>query len=159
MALSGTGATAAPAGPASPATALTWPVVAQGATGERVSAIQYLLGQQTGAGLAVDGISGPETEAAVRAFQNKVKVPVDGKVGTMTWPKLIITVETGARGPAVSAVQHNMRFAYGFTSLAVDGVFGPGTDAAVRAFQGRFTLAVDGIVGPVTWNRLIADEK
>ena len=37
---------------------------------------------------------------------------------------------------------------------AVDGIFGPQTEQAVRAFQSVFNLAVDGIVGPGTWYEL-----
>ena len=41
--------------------------------------------------------------------------------------------------------------------LNEDGVFGPLTLAAVRAFQSRFGLAVDGIVGPLTWTALVRE--
>jgi peptidoglycan hydrolase-like protein with peptidoglycan-binding domain len=151
-------ATVAPATPAAHTAALKWPATGPGSKGERVFAIQYLLNQEIKAGLSVDGSYGPKTTAAVKAFQKKVKLPVDGVVGPMTYPKLIITVKSGSKGPAVSAVQHNLRFAYGFKTLAVDGIFGPKTLAAVKSFQKKFKLSVDGIVGPDTWNALIVHE-
>ena len=40
--------------------------------------------------------------------------------------------------------------------LAVDGISGPLTRAAVRAFQGKHGLAVDGIVGPITEGALMS---
>lgn len=40
-------------------------------------------------------------------------------------------------------------------SLSVDGMFGSGTDSAVRSFQSSRGLSVDGIVGGNTWEALI----
>jgi peptidoglycan hydrolase-like protein with peptidoglycan-binding domain len=44
-------------------------------------------------------------------------------------------------------IQHKIK-------VATDGVFGAGTEAAVRSFQGQRHLAVDGVVGPRTWAAL-----
>lgn len=59
----------------------------------------------------------------------------------------------GATGADVAALQRrlNRRGA----NLAVDHVFGPTTDAAVRAFQRANGLVVDGIAGPRTQDRLL----
>ena len=43
--------------------------------------------------IAVDGIYGPKTTAAVKSFQTKAKVTADGAVGPITWP-LLWTVPT-----------------------------------------------------------------
>jgi len=161
-------ATAAPAMPATPAAhvvkaapaippLLIWPLVQRGDTGPRVVTIQYLLNAR-GAGLAVDGIFGPATQQAVRNFQASHGIPVSGKVGAETWPKLIIPVQSGSTGNAVRAVQWSLRNVYGFHNLAVDGIFGPATRNAVIQFQLRFHIAADGIVGPVTWNTLVWNE-
>jgi peptidoglycan hydrolase-like protein with peptidoglycan-binding domain len=69
---------------------LSWPLVVQGNTGERVVAIQYLLNQQIGAGLATDGIFGPATATAVRNFQARFHIGVDGIVGPVTWNTLVV---------------------------------------------------------------------
>src|SRR5829696_2427540 len=103
---------------------------------------QYLL-RANGRSVTVDGIFGPNTEAAVRAFQQSKGLAVDGIVGPNTWSALIIQVKRGSQGDAVRALQ-------------VDGIFGPKTDAAVRGFQQALGITVDGIVGPVTWRALIS---
>ncbi len=144
-------AVAAPA--ASAAKAANWPVVAKGSKGGRVRAIQYLLDAR-GAKLKVDGTFGTATENAVKSFQRKAKLPVDGKVGPMTWPKLIITVKKGSKGDAVKAVQWQLAHEYGFKKLKVDGNFGPATQTAVKSFQKKYKLAQDGIVGMKTWMAL-----
>ena len=35
--------------------------------------------------------------------------------------------------------------------IPVDGLFGPGTEAALRIFQSQHGLVPDGIAGPKTW--------
>jgi peptidoglycan hydrolase-like protein with peptidoglycan-binding domain len=53
----------------------------------------------------------------------------------------------------VRTLQHLLR-ARGRT-VAVDGSFGPRTEAAVRAYQQSRGLTVDGVVGPKTWAALV----
>lgn len=63
------------------------------------------------------------------------------------------TIRRGDRGGAVRELQSLL--AKNGSSLAIDGIFGPGTQSAVRAFQFRNGLVVDGIVGPKTWAALL----
>jgi peptidoglycan hydrolase-like protein with peptidoglycan-binding domain len=157
--------TAAPSGAATAApgshiysTALRWPVVGPGARGERVFTIQYLL-QQRRLRVFADGIYGRQTTAAVRAFQRSRGLRATGVVAASTWNRLITTVRRGSAGPAVRAVQHSMRFAYGFRFQRVTGFFGLQTLRVVLAFQHSSHLRVDGIVGPQTWITIVVFER
>jgi peptidoglycan hydrolase-like protein with peptidoglycan-binding domain len=129
-----------------------WPLERTGSTGEDVRTVQYLLDAH-GSTLSVDGDFGPLTNAAVESFQGTHGLSVDGIVGNQTWPALIIQVSQGMTGDAVKAAQSQINSRTGY--LAVDGIFGPATDGAVRSFQGALGLTVDGIVGPITWNHLV----
>lgn len=65
-------------------------------------------------------------------------------------------VRLGDCGPAVEQIQSYL-ISKGF-SIAMDGRFGPATDAAVREFQTSSGLEADGIVGPMTWMALQSDD-
>ncbi|MDZ7695029.1 MAG: peptidoglycan-binding domain-containing protein [Balneolaceae bacterium] len=41
----------------------------------------------------------------------------------------------------------------------IDGIYGGGTETAVRAFQRSEDLAIDGIVGPNTWQELFDEDE
>jgi peptidoglycan hydrolase-like protein with peptidoglycan-binding domain len=202
-----------------------------GSEGRQVRMLQRALGA-----IKVDGVFGPETEAAVRSFQSSRGLAVDGIVGPATGAalrdkttafaadfKAVIPGEgssqgagalqpstqyavapsgasTGAGGAeatssgAPEAQAPESETASGETSMAdsaqasatggseagvtsgsegaaaeasdagavkqlqsalhvaVDGEFGPETEAAVQRLQARHGLTVDGVVGPDTWN-------
>ena len=120
-----------------------------------------------GFNVSVDGDFGPNTAAAVRAFQQSRHLGVDGVVGPATWGALNAsapaapapsgggatpTLRQGSRGAAVSSLQNRLR-AHGY-NVSVDGDFGPATANAVRSFQRAKGLGVDGVVGPATWSAL-----
>jgi peptidoglycan hydrolase-like protein with peptidoglycan-binding domain len=136
---------------------LVWPTVMEGQYGNRVTTIQFLL-NQSGFRVKADGKFGSATKKEVIAFQKASHVyPADGVVRSDTWQALILTVKQGAKGDAVRAVQSYLKYAYGYKTLKVDGVFGPLTTAAVKSFQGMYhpPLTVDGIVGTSTWHTLV----
>jgi peptidoglycan hydrolase-like protein with peptidoglycan-binding domain len=138
---------------------LPWPIVKEGCQEHPVKTLQCLL-RARGHLVAVDGIFGPKTEAAVRSFQIEEHLTVDGIVGPQTWGAIIIQVAEGSTGDAVRGVQEEFQYRNlsGDPSkgLHIDGIFGPKTDAAVRAFQRAVGLRVDGIVGPLTWRALVS---
>jgi peptidoglycan hydrolase-like protein with peptidoglycan-binding domain len=139
-----------------------WPVLRQGANSTwpkvTVRSLQYLLNAR-GAKLAVDGIFGAKTKAAVAAFQRAHHLPADGVTGPKTWGALIVTVKLGSTGSAVRAVQDqaNFRNLRNGHSLNVDGIFGPRTQSWVRGFQQAEGFKADGIVGPLTWQALVTE--
>lgn len=61
----------------------TWPELRSGSTGVNVKQLQALLNAH-GASLVLDSAFGPATDAAVRAFQSRRGLKVDGLVGPRT---------------------------------------------------------------------------
>ena len=138
---------------------LPWPLTTEGDSEHPVQTLQHLL-RARGQRVTVDGIFGPRTTAAVRAFQHSKGLAVDGDVGPLTWAAIIVQVKRGDTGDAVRGVQEEFQFRNlsgdPTQGVQIDGIFGPATDGAVRGFQRALGLAVDGIVGPLTWRALIS---
>ncbi|KGI81208.1 hypothetical protein IL38_11925 [Actinopolyspora erythraea] len=55
----------------------------------------------------------------------------------------------GVANRAVSSLQDSLNRCHGF-SLAIDGIYGANTAAAVRSVQSSAGIAVDGVYGPNT---------
>lgn len=139
--------------------ALPWPALAQGDSGAVVQAANELLqsyGYLPEQGLGNIFFDEPMARA-VRAYQDDQDIPIDGRIGDETWSH--IRMDFGITGPGnrdgrkVTAVQvlldHNGH------SVAVDGIYGPRTEAAVTAFQKENSIGADGIVGPITFRALV----
>ena len=62
---------------------------------------------------------------------------------------LAAALRVGSRGEEVRQLQTKLK-RWGYYSGAVDGIFGSGTEAAVKQFQRKNGLTVDGIVGTAT---------
>ncbi|HEY9297797.1 MAG TPA: peptidoglycan-binding domain-containing protein [Phormidium sp.] len=58
----------------------------------------------------------------------------------------------GSKGQSVKYLQELLKSAA--YPVAIDSIFGPATEAAVKKFQHDRGLVVDGIVGPKTWSYL-----
>jgi Putative peptidoglycan binding domain len=65
-------------------------------------------------------------------------------------------IQRGSTGTQVRKLQQELKAA-GCSPGPVDGIFGPKTLAAVKAYQAKNNLAVDGMVGPRTWKALADD--
>lgn len=135
-----------------------YPTIRQGSDSNFVKILQYLL-NDAGANLVVDGDFGGATLRAVLEFQRNNNLTADGIVGRNTWSKLLNINPSGEvlrRGSKSNAVLYLQRlllsYLYPITNL--DGIFGPETERAVRAFQSENGLTADGIVGRNTWNAL-----
>jgi peptidoglycan hydrolase-like protein with peptidoglycan-binding domain len=65
------------------------------------------------------------------------------------------TLQMGAKGPAVKALQCLLNSAGASPKLTLDGTFGSKTKTAVISIQKSYGLLQDGIAGPKTWAALL----
>lgn len=102
-------------------------VLRRGSLGDDVSVLQWLLR------VAVDADFGINTEAAVKAFQQKQGLTIDGVVGEQTWDKIQglfpppVVVPVPPVTPPAAGVQQNI----------VATVFGGGSDPQKSAYDGH----------------------
>lgn len=91
-----------------------------------------------------------QAECNAQGFSNQVVDKIAGKITLAGCP----TCRKGARGKITALIQERLN-AKGFNCGAIDGIFGSGTENAVKAFQRAMGLTADGIVGVNTWTKLL----
>jgi zinc D-Ala-D-Ala carboxypeptidase len=135
-----------------------WPAVREGASGNRVYVIQFLLNFRSYP-VPTDGKFGPATTKAVKAFQTANHLKVDGIVGGGTWEKLIaVPLKLGDSNLAVKGLQYDLKHAWG-KDVPVDGKFEAKTKKAVIEIQAKYLPNPhDGVVDARTWNVLIKNK-
>ena len=129
--------------------------------------------------VTIDGIFGEATRNALEAFQRTYGIPVTGIADTLTWNTLYnayrgqyaslpenyfsgstipypgFPLTRGSQGAEVMRIQEYLNYISNtYTSIPkidADGVFGPQTADAVRAYQTLFGINPNGVVGAQTW--------
>ena len=175
--------------PASVAAAI--PALGPGSRGGEVATWQatldYLIRQAQGQGsvglpkpwrvfvggrlLSVDGVFGPLTTNATRAYQRAYHLPPTGVVGLASW-KTWIGGQITCCGAGYASLGEGMPLSPYVTwwqisldrwlathdpslpALIPDGVYGPLTTQATIVYQEAVGLVPDGIAGPKTWTKL-----
>ena len=124
-----------------------------------VAIVQKWLNENYNADLEVDGIYGALTKSAlVAALQTELNkqcdagLIVDGIFGQAT-KAAVFNVSIGCQGNITKILQ-GLLLCNGYGAGGFDGIFGSGTEAAVREFQYQRALEVDGIAGQQTFEAL-----
>lgn len=113
----------------------------RGLSGEPVRILQTQLG------VTADGIFGKDTEAALRQYQTDNGLSADGIAGPDTFTAMgldeLVLLHRPIRGNMVRKLQEGL-------GIGADGIFGAGTEAAVKKFQEENGLEATGMAGPET---------
>jgi murein DD-endopeptidase MepM/ murein hydrolase activator NlpD len=133
----------------------------------RIAALQVALRAKGLYDGTVDGFAGPGTRSAVRRLQRRAGIAVDGVPGPQTLgalgrrgrPRLgSRAIGPGASGFDVAQLQFLLAW-HGFPSATIDGGYGSHLEAAIIRFQRWAGLARDGVAGASTIRRLLTPPR
>ncbi len=140
-------------------------LIRRGDTGRAVAEVQAMLAAMGElAAVPDEPVFDDVTDHAVRAFQQRRGLRADGVVGRDTYTALqaarhalgdrILSYQTKLLvGDDVAALQERLA-ELGFDPGRADGVFGPRTEEALKAFQRDYGMRPDGVCGPATLRAL-----
>ncbi|MGE7878236.1 peptidoglycan-binding protein [Peribacillus muralis] len=128
---------------------------------QTIKSIQTTLNRHYQAKIDVDGYYGPNTKKAlIKGYQMELnkqygaRLTVDGLWGPRT-RAASPNVKEGAKGYITYILQAAL-YMEGFNPFGIDGIFGSGTESAVKAFQRSSGIYADGIAGENTFSKLFA---
>lgn len=135
---------------------------ARGDHGDEVSSIQRKLQLMGYLEDIADGVYGGNTEAAVRDFQNDHGLSLSGAVDRKTLDRLNTEYSShtgrfqlarGDTGQKVIRLQNKLLL-HGYDPGTVDGIYGAGTEEAVRRLQEQESMESTGVADSNVWERL-----
>jgi peptidoglycan hydrolase-like protein with peptidoglycan-binding domain len=119
---------------------------------------------QRAIGVSADGVFGAQTERALKRWQRSHGLTADGIAGPNTraalglGPGPVLKRRGGGPREAQRSGRQNggggVRALQRRIGVPADGVFGPGTEAALKRWQAAHGLVPDGIAGPQTRAKL-----
>lgn len=118
---------------------------------------QAVLQFQKQQGLVTDGVVGRATWNAIQDAYNRLRASLSEQYADAyrdLYPGFFLT--PGQNNAEVRLLQDLLNRAAqnpnaGISSIAVDGIYGPATEQAVRTIQTNAGIQVTGSVGPLTW--------
>lgn len=151
------------------ATALACGRLQEGSSGAAVKNMQAHLKAAGFDPKHVNGKFDERTEAALKAFQAKSKLPVTGALDKRTWASLkksfILSSKPadpaqklGERSGAVKASEKLLK-KLGFNPGRIDGLFDARTQKAVKAYEKKAKLSQDGAIGTNQLAKMKKDAK
>jgi peptidoglycan hydrolase-like protein with peptidoglycan-binding domain len=110
-----------------------------------------------------DGTFGPQSKAALRAYQQAYRLPATGRLDETTLRSLLPERFEAARAPIdvsspeiLRQAQRQLK-ALGFDPGSLDGTFGPQSEAALRAYQQAYRLPATGRLDETTLRSLLPE--
>ena len=105
-------------------------------------------------------LQGNTANQILRSYYGNIETVVNAPILGLRSSYPGTALRVGSTGPNVVVIQSSLnRIAQNYPAIPkianVDGIFGPRTEASVRAFQEIFGLEPDGIVGRATWYALV----
>ena len=111
----------------------------------------------------IDGKYGKATIAAVKMFQKYNELPIDGKVGEDTLNRMKSSAaikapvnQKDSYSTENKHIQERLKY-YGYYTGKIDGIYGSGTIAAVKAFQRANGLPETGVADEATQRALFSE--